>query len=75
MDKPQTLPQNLSLLFRRAWHHPPVRASLLADIHGQPMIVHVWKRARMEKWPWPVLVACDTQDIVRVLKRLVGKPF
>jgi len=46
----------------------------LADIHGQPMIVHVWKRA-MESGLGPVLVACDTQDIVRVIEKVGGQAF
>ncbi|MFY9286882.1 MAG: 3-deoxy-manno-octulosonate cytidylyltransferase [Alphaproteobacteria bacterium] len=43
----------------------------LADIHGQPMIVHVWKRAMASK-VGPVLVACDTNEIVDVIKKAGG---
>ena len=35
----------------------------LADICGEPMIVHVWRRA-MESGLGPVVVAADTQEIV-----------
>jgi 3-deoxy-manno-octulosonate cytidylyltransferase (CMP-KDO synthetase) len=35
----------------------------LADIHGEPMIVHVWRRA-CEAGIGPVLVAGDAPDII-----------
>ena len=35
----------------------------LADIHGEPMIVHVWRRAT-EAGIGPVIVACAEQEIV-----------
>jgi len=38
----------------------------LADIHGEPMIVHVWRRA-MEADVGPVVVACGDQEIVDVI--------
>lgn len=39
----------------------------LADIHGSPMIVHVWKRA-VEANVGQVLVACAEMEIVRAIK-------
>jgi 3-deoxy-manno-octulosonate cytidylyltransferase (CMP-KDO synthetase) len=39
----------------------------LADIHGLPMIVHVWKRA-VEANVGQVLVACAEMEIARVIK-------
>jgi 3-deoxy-manno-octulosonate cytidylyltransferase (CMP-KDO synthetase) len=44
----------------------------LADIHGEPMIVHVWRRA-VESGVGPVLVACDTPAIIDVIERAGGK--
>jgi len=44
----------------------------LADIHGMPMIVHVWQRA-MESKVGPVLVACDTQQIADAIKNAGGE--
>ncbi|MBF0372656.1 MAG: 3-deoxy-manno-octulosonate cytidylyltransferase [Alphaproteobacteria bacterium] len=38
----------------------------LADIHGEPMIVHVWRRA-VEAGIGPVLVACGDQPIVEAI--------
>ncbi len=44
----------------------------LADIHGLPMIVHVWNRAR-ESGIGPVLVACDGVEIAQAVERAGGK--
>ncbi|BBK34585.1 3-deoxy-manno-octulosonate cytidylyltransferase (CMP-KDO synthetase) [Stella humosa] len=43
----------------------------LADIHGEPMIVHVWRRA-MEAGTGPVLVAAGDQPIVDAIERAGG---
>ncbi|WP_237152006.1 3-deoxy-manno-octulosonate cytidylyltransferase [Oryzibacter oryziterrae] len=43
----------------------------LADIAGEAMIVHVWRRA-MEAKIGPVVVACDDQQIADVIKRAGG---
>ncbi len=43
----------------------------LADIHGTPMIVHVWRRAR-EAEIGPVVVATDSSDIVDVVSAAGG---
>jgi len=44
----------------------------LADIHGQPMIVHVWRRA-MEAETGPVLVACAEQEIADAVSAAGGE--
>ncbi|MBT3237186.1 MAG: 3-deoxy-manno-octulosonate cytidylyltransferase [Rhodospirillaceae bacterium] len=44
----------------------------LADIHGEPMIVHVWRRA-MEADVGPVVVACDSSDIVDAVESAGGR--
>jgi len=44
----------------------------LADIHGEPMIVHVWRRA-MEAEIGPVLVACAEQAIVEAVSKAGGR--
>jgi len=44
----------------------------LADIHGEPMIVHVWRRA-MEASIGPVLVACAEAAIVDAVSRAGGR--
>jgi 3-deoxy-manno-octulosonate cytidylyltransferase (CMP-KDO synthetase) len=43
----------------------------LADIHGEPMIVHVWRRA-VEAGIGPVHVACGEPEIVRAIERVGG---
>ena len=43
----------------------------LADIHGEPMIVHVWRRA-IEAGIGPVAVATDSVEIARVIERAGG---
>src|SRR3546814_13073880 len=44
----------------------------LADIHGQPMIVHVWRRA-MEAEVGPVVVACAEEAIAEVVTAAGGR--
>lgn len=44
----------------------------LADIHGEPMIVHVWRRA-VEADIGPVLVATDSAEIAEVVRSAGGK--
>jgi 3-deoxy-manno-octulosonate cytidylyltransferase (CMP-KDO synthetase) len=44
----------------------------LADIHGEPMIAHVWRRA-MEADVGPVLVAADEAAIVQAIEAVGGR--
>ena len=44
----------------------------LADIHGEPMIVHVWRRAK-EAAIGPVLVACAESAIVEAVRAVGGQ--
>jgi 3-deoxy-manno-octulosonate cytidylyltransferase (CMP-KDO synthetase) len=44
----------------------------LADIHGEPMIVHVWRRA-MEAGIGPVLVAAGEAEIVGAIEAAGGR--
>lgn len=44
----------------------------LADIEGEPMIVHVWRRAR-EADIGPVFVACAEPEIAAVVERVGGQ--
>lgn len=43
----------------------------LADIHGTPMIVHVWRRA-MEAGIGPVVVACEDAEIAAAVRSAGG---
>ncbi|TMJ24821.1 MAG: 3-deoxy-manno-octulosonate cytidylyltransferase, partial [Alphaproteobacteria bacterium] len=44
----------------------------LADIHGEPMIVHVWRRA-VEAAIGPVVVACAEAEIAAAIERAGGR--
>ena len=44
----------------------------LADIHGEPMIVHVWRRA-LEAGIGPVIVATDSADIATAIREAGGQ--
>jgi 3-deoxy-manno-octulosonate cytidylyltransferase (CMP-KDO synthetase) len=44
----------------------------LADLHGEPMIVHVWRRA-CEAEVGPVVVAADCLEIVRAVEAAGGR--
>lgn len=44
----------------------------LADIHGEPMIVHVWRRA-VEAGIGPVLVACAEREIADAITKAGGE--
>ena len=44
----------------------------LADIHGTPLIVHVWRRA-IEAQAGPVVVACADREIADAIGRAGGK--
>jgi 3-deoxy-manno-octulosonate cytidylyltransferase (CMP-KDO synthetase) len=44
----------------------------LADIEGEPMIVHVWRRA-VEAGIGPVLVACDEPSIAEAVEKAGGQ--
>jgi len=44
----------------------------MADIHGEPMIVHVWRRA-LEADVGDVVVAADTQSIVDAVEAAGGR--
>jgi 3-deoxy-manno-octulosonate cytidylyltransferase (CMP-KDO synthetase) len=44
----------------------------LADIHGEPMVVHVWRRCR-EADIGPVFVACADQPIAAAIERVGGQ--
>jgi len=44
----------------------------MADIHGEPMIVHVWRRA-CEAGLGPVVVATDSTEIATAIERAGGR--
>lgn len=44
----------------------------LADIHGEPMIVHVWRRAS-EAGVGPVVVATDSEEVAAAVRAVGGQ--
>ena len=44
----------------------------LADIHGEPMIVHVWRRG-MEAQIGEVVVATDSEPVAAAVEKAGGK--
>jgi len=75
MSEPPTLPQNpprnpiIVIPSRLASIRLPNKP--IADIHGQPMIVHVWRRA-VEADVGPVIVACADFQIIDAVKEAGG---
>lgn len=67
-----TRPRNPLILIpaRLAAHRLPGKP--LADIHGRPMIVHVWRRA-MEAGLGPVVVAAAEPEIVAAVEAAGGR--
>lgn len=78
MTKPETLPQPRAAALRPVVVIPARLASTrlpgkpLADIHGEPMIVHVWRRA-VAAAIGPVVVAAAEPEIAEAVRRAGGE--
>ncbi len=72
MEKPRQPPQKPIVIVPARMSSTRLPGKPLADIHGLPMIVHVWRRA-VESKIGPVLVACDGAEIADVIKKAGGK--
>jgi 3-deoxy-manno-octulosonate cytidylyltransferase (CMP-KDO synthetase) len=48
---------------------------VLADIHGRPMIQHVWENARKAKSLDDLIVACDDDRIAQAVRSFGGRPI
>ncbi len=59
---------NPIILIPAPMHAPRLPGKPLADIHGEPMIVHVWRRA-MQAGIGPVVVACSEAEGLRLTGR------
>ncbi len=57
-----TAPQNVFVVIPARMASTRLPGKPLADIHGEPMIVHVWRRA-VEAHIGPVIVACADREI------------
>ena len=69
MQRPQRLKPIIIIPARLAATRLPNKP--MADIHGQPMIVHVWRRA-IEANIAPVIVACDHEAIFEAIRDVGG---
>jgi 3-deoxy-manno-octulosonate cytidylyltransferase (CMP-KDO synthetase) len=72
MKHQRSAPQEPILIIPARMASTRLPGKVLADIHGKPMIVHVWQRA-IESGIGPVLVACDDPAIVDVIEKAGGQ--
>jgi 3-deoxy-manno-octulosonate cytidylyltransferase (CMP-KDO synthetase) len=66
------LPQNPVVIIPARLAATRLPGKILADIHGEPMIVHVWRRA-VESGIGPVIVACDDRGIAEAVEAAGGQ--
>jgi 3-deoxy-manno-octulosonate cytidylyltransferase (CMP-KDO synthetase) len=66
-----TTPLNPVIVIPARMHASRLPGKPLADIHGEPMIVHVWRRA-VQAAIGPVVVACAEQEVVDAVRRAGG---
>ena len=71
MNTPDTLAQNPIIIIPSRLASARLPDKPLADIHGQPMIVHVWRRA-IKADVGPVIVACGDFEIIDAIKEAGG---
>ena len=72
MEKPRQMPERPIVLIPARMASTRLPGKPLADIGGEPMIVHVWRRA-MESGLGPVAVACDGEEIAAVIRKAGGE--
>lgn len=72
MDRVKTVPQHPIIIIPARMASTRLPGKPLADIHGEPMIVHVWRRA-MESKVGSVVVACDTATIAEAVTKAGGQ--
>jgi 3-deoxy-manno-octulosonate cytidylyltransferase (CMP-KDO synthetase) len=70
-EKSRTAPQHPIVIVPARMASSRLPGKPLADIHGEPMIVHVWRRAVASKIG-PVAVACDGEEIAEVVRKAGG---
>lgn len=66
-----SIPKNPLILIPARMASTRLPGKPLADIHGEPMIVHVWRRA-MEADLGPVVVAVSEQEIADAIRQAGG---
>ena len=66
------LPRSPIVVIPARMHASRLPGKPLADIHGEPMIVHVWRRA-LDAGLGPVVVACGEPEIARAVEAAGGE--
>jgi 3-deoxy-manno-octulosonate cytidylyltransferase (CMP-KDO synthetase) len=69
---PTDVPQNILIVIPARMHATRLPGKPLADIGGEPMIVHVWRRAMAAK-VGHVIVATDSEEIAAAVTSSGGK--
>jgi 3-deoxy-manno-octulosonate cytidylyltransferase (CMP-KDO synthetase) len=72
MSQMATMPTNPIIIVPARLASTRLPGKPLADIHGEPMIVHVWRRA-MESGIGPVVVACAEAEIADAVTKAGGR--
>jgi 3-deoxy-manno-octulosonate cytidylyltransferase (CMP-KDO synthetase) len=72
MSQMATMPTNPIIIVPARLASTRLPGKPLADIHGDPMIVHVWRRA-MESGIGPVVVACAEAEIADAVTKAGGR--
>ena len=67
-----SLPKNPVIIIPARLAATRLPGKILADIHGEPMIVHVWRRA-VESGVGPVVVACADREIAEAVEAAGGQ--
>ena len=67
-----SLPRNPIVIIPARLAATRLPGKVLADIHGEPMIVHVWRRAQ-EAEIGPVVVACAEAEVAAAVEAAGGK--
>jgi 3-deoxy-manno-octulosonate cytidylyltransferase (CMP-KDO synthetase) len=55
------------------WKSVRFEGKVLANISGKPMVQHVWERARASKMLEDLIVATDSEDVIRAVEQFGGK--
>jgi 3-deoxy-manno-octulosonate cytidylyltransferase (CMP-KDO synthetase) len=72
MSQMATMPTNPIIVIPARLASTRLPGKPLADIHGEPMIVHVWRRA-IESGIGPVVVACAEPEIADAVTKAGGQ--
>ncbi len=67
-----SLPKNPVVIIPARMASTRLPGKPLADIHGEPMIVHVWRRA-LESEVGEVIVACSEPEVFEAVEKAGGK--